>query len=385
MMDTEEPHGAMGRACYNGTDASAAGAGPDEATHDERRAQLAGWLATLPPELGLQPQSLRAASSDASFRRYFRVDCAPRTADARGGVRSFIAMDAPPALEDCAPFLHVAALLAARGVHTPALVHADLAAGFLLLSDLGTQTYADALAADPACAGALYEDALGALVRLQQAPAGSADAAQALPPYDQARLLAEMQLFPDWYLARHLQVTLDEAEQQALAQAFERLVLAAQEQGQVLVHRDYHCRNLMHVRQGGDNPGVLDFQDAVWGPVTYDLVSLLRDAYVEWPEAQQLDWAARYWEQARAAGLPVAAQFDRFWRDLEWMGLQRSLKILGIFARLYYRDGKARYLEDLPLVLRHTRKVAERYDAFAGLARLLDRVHGRARQAGYTF
>jgi aminoglycoside/choline kinase family phosphotransferase len=353
------------------------------AAHDARREQLAAWLASLPPALGLQPASLRPASSDASFRRYFRLDCS-----GPGRPASLIAMDAPPSHEDCRPFVRVAALLAQRGVHTPEVFAQDLAQGFLLLADLGGTTYADALQADATQVPALYADALQALVRLQCAGAAP-DAARELPPYDRARLLAEMQLFPEWYLARHLKAPLDEREQQALARAFDALCAAALGQAQVLVHRDYHCRNLMrvdaHTPAGGANPGVLDFQDAVFGPITYDLVSLLRDAYVAWPEAQQIDWAARYWDLARAAGLPVPARFDEFWRDLEWMGLQRSLKILGIFCRLCYRDGKTRYLGDLPVVLRHARLVAGRYDALAPLARLLDRVHGRPAQAGYTF
>jgi hypothetical protein len=355
---------------------------------DERRALARAWLSGLDPALGIDPDSLRPASSDASFRRYFRVDC--RAAP------SLIVMDAPPAHEDCRPFVRAAGLLAARGVHTPRIAAADLDAGLLLLSDLGPTTYAQAMEEAPEETGRLYRDALAALLRLQRPPANAPDPAAALPPYDRGRLLNEMRLFPEWYVARHLKVELDARELALLEALFERLVEAALAQARVLVHRDYHCRNLMRVDAdarlpGPDgkpiaaNPGVLDFQDAVYGPITYDLVSLLRDAYVEWPEDRQIDWAARYWEQAREARLPVPERFDAYWRDLEWMGLQRSLKVLGIFARLCYRDGKQRYLADLPLVLRHTQRVAERYDAFAGFARLLDRVHQRTPVTGFTF
>jgi aminoglycoside/choline kinase family phosphotransferase len=365
---------------------------PDDsvtAVTDERLAQLQSWLARLPAQHGIDPASARPASSDASFRRYFRVDT--RAA-------SLIVMDAPPAREDCRPFVHVAGLLARRGVNTPRIRASNLEEGFLLLDDLGSTTYADALRQAPQSTGALYADALAALVRLQtRAGADAGEEAPGLPTYDRARLLAEMRLFPDWYLARHLQVALEAREQALLEAAFETLADAALAQSQVLVHRDYHCRNLMRIEPAagrpGDapatprdaNPGVLDFQDAVLGPITYDVVSLLRDAYVAWPEAQQIDWAARYWEQARSAQLPVPARFDDFWRDLEWMGLQRSLKVLGIFARLCYRDGKSRYLGDLPVVLTHAQRTIERYDAFAPLARLFDRVHERPRRDGYTF
>jgi aminoglycoside/choline kinase family phosphotransferase len=385
--------------------------GPDAATPrpetggDARRDLLLAWLEQLPAGLGLQPGTLRPASSDASFRRYFRVDCAPTEPDAgprtapgaaqaaapaRTG--SMIVMDAPPAHEDCRPFVRIARLLAGRGVNTPRIVESDLAQGLLLLTDFGDTTYADALRRPGVDAARLYADALATLVRLQQELPGTPRAGDALPAYDAPRLLAEMRLFPEWYVARHLGVTLSASEHEALEGAFARLAEAAQAQAQVLVHRDYHCRNLMWIAPAADtggavaaNPGVLDFQDAVAGPITYDLVSLLRDAYVEWPEEQQIDWAARYWESARAAGLRVPERFDVFWRDLEWMSLQRSLKVLGIFARLCHRDGKPRYLSDLPVVLRHAQRVVERYDAFAALARLFDRVHGRAPVTGFTF
>ncbi len=356
----------------------------DPSVTDARRALAARWLDHLAPALGLRTATLRPASSDASFRRYFRVDAVPASApgpdDMTAAPGSYILMDAPPDREDSRPFVQVAALLAAQGVNAPRIVAQDLAQGFLLLSDFGNTTYADALAQPGAGIPALYDDALATLVRLQQARPGDT-----LPSYDGARLLAEMQLFPQWYVGRHLAMTLTAKDEQVLQAAFDRLIGAALAQPAVLVHRDYHCRNLMVLSQPGANPGVLDFQDAVVGPITYDLVSLLRDAYVEWPEARQIDWAARYWDLARAAALPVPDRFDVFWQDLEWMGLQRSLKVLGIFARLCHRDGKSRYLADLPVVLRHTQRVVERYDVFSGLARLLDRLHHRTPATGFTF
>jgi aminoglycoside/choline kinase family phosphotransferase len=275
-------------------------------------------------------------------------------------------MDAPPEREDSRPFVKIARLFGAAGVTTPQILAENLPQGFLLLSDLGQTTYLQALEAGLG-AQPLYSDALDSLVRIQ-----AATRAEVLPPYDHARLLAELRLFPDWYVARHLQAELEPDERTAVERTFELLIASALEQPTVYVHRDYHSRNLMHLP--GRNPGVLDFQDAVLGPVTYDLVSLVRDFYVEWPEEQQIDWAVRYWERARAASVPVPEDFSELWRAMEWVGLQRSLKVLGIFARLYYRDGKDRYLDDLPLVMRHTRRVVERYAAFDELRRLLDRL-----------
>ena len=345
---------------------------------DERLELLRSWLRSLSGTYGLKLQTLRPASSDASFRRYFRVDA--DTPQGQRRVASFVAMDAPPTHEDCRPFVYIAQLLARQGVSAPEIIVGDIDQGFLLLSDFGNTTYADALLQPGVDVAALYADALTALVRLQQAHPGAT-----VPAYDEQRLLSEMRLFPEWYLARHLGKEPTANESRILESSFEQLIEAASLQSQVLVHRDYHCRNLMVLPPPERNPGVLDFQDAVVGPITYDLVSLLRDAYVEWPESRQLDWAARYWEIARGVGLPVPERFDAFWRDLEWMGLQRTLKVLGIFARLCYRDGKSRYLADLPLVLRHTQRVVQRYSAFAGLARLLDQVHERTPQTGFTF
>jgi N-acetylmuramate 1-kinase len=284
-------------------------------------------------------------------------------------------MDAPPEREDCRPFVKVAALLAAAGVHVPRVLAQDFGRGFLLLSDLGTRTYLHAL--DPANASALFSDALDALVKWQLA-----SRAGVLPPYDATLLERELALFPEWYLGRHLGLVLEPAQAETLQGLFAQLVAAALVQPQVYVHRDYMPRNLMISEP---NPGVLDFQDAVYGPISYDVVSLFRDAYVSWPEEQVLDWTVCYWERARHAGLPVHADFGSFYRDFEWMGLQRHLKVLGIFARIHYRDGKPGYLNDTPRFLAYARAVAERYDELAPLARLLDLIEARAPRGAYTF
>ncbi len=344
---------------------------------DSRLAALRAWLASLPAGAALALDTLRPASDDASFRRYFRVD------SIAAGAPSLVAMDAPPPMEDCRPFVHAARVFAAAGVSVPAVHAADLERGFLLLDDLGTATYLSRLA--PASADALYRDAIEALLALQ-----SASRPNVFPDYDRTLLERELRLYPDWYLARHLGIEPDAAMRATLDEAFERLLANNLAQAGVFVHRDYHSRNLM-VLDGAGNPGILDFQDAVYGPATYDLVSLLRDAYVEWPEETQIDWAVRYWEGARRRGLPVAADFAGFYRDFEWMGLQRQLKVLGIFARLHHRDGKDRYLADLPRVLGYALRAARRYGEFDRLARLMEdaeRAAGRTgaeRAAGYTF
>ncbi|HTH43573.1 MAG TPA: phosphotransferase [Oxalicibacterium sp.] len=334
---------------------------------DARLQALTQWLAALPaPTMKLD--TLRPASADASFRRYFRVDGAD---DA-----SYIVMDAPPPQEDVRPFIHVADLFAATGVSVPAILARDVERGFLLLSDLGSTTYLQLLTPDNA--HKLYLDAIAALVQLQ-----SHSQPEALPEYDRALLLRELMLFPEWYVGKHLGITMTDKQSTALNQVFELLLANNLAQPQVYVHRDYHSRNLMALAEG--NPGILDFQDAVYGPITYDLVSLLRDAYVQWDEEIVLDWAIRYWELARKAGLPVNPDIDAFYRDFEFMGLQRHLKVLGIFARLYHRDGKDGYLKDLPLVMEYTRKVAYRYKELAPLVKLLDELEAKAPQVGYTF
>lgn len=329
----------------------------------DRLEQLRIWACA---QLGEPLEDIVAASEDASFRRYFRVTWS-------GG--SLIAMDAPPGQEDCRPFVEVARLFRDAGANVPEIVAEDLARGFLLLTDFGSTTYLAALAAGDA--DRLYGDALDALIRIQRASRPGV-----LPDYDRALLEREVGLFPQWYAARHLGCGLNARQAEAWTQVTGDLIAHNLAEPRVYVHRDYHVRNLMLTRP---NPGILDFQDAVFGPISYDLVSLLKDAYIEWPEERVLDWAIRYWEKARAARLPVAADFADFYRDFEWMGVQRHLKVLGIFARLYHRDGKARYLADLPLVLRYLERTVARYRRLAPLARLLDELHGRARQTGHTF
>ena len=319
--------------------------------NDVRRAALEAWLAA--PLSGAR-FTLAPASEDASFRRYFR-------ATLEDG-RTFIAMDAPPDKEDCRPFVHVARLLRDAGVHAPQVHAQDLAQGFLLLADLGTRSYLQELNAQSAAQ--LFSDATDALVKWQ-----AASRANELPPYDEALLRRELNLFPDWYVERHLKRTLSSREKETLANTFGLLVQSALAQPQVYVHRDYMPRNLMVCEP---NPGVIDFQDAVYGPITYDAVCLVRDAFVSWAPEQELDWIVRYWEKAKKAKLPVDADFGEFWRALEWMGVQRHLKVLGIFARLNYRDGKPKYLADTPRFIRYVVSVSKRYRELASLARLLD-------------
>jgi aminoglycoside/choline kinase family phosphotransferase len=338
-----------------------------QTTQDPRLAELRQWLAGLPSP-AVQADSMRPASSDASFRRYFRVD-GPAGA-------TFIVMDAPPPQEDVRPFIHVAQLFAGSGVSVPQVVAQDVERGFLLLSDLGSTTYLHQLNSDSA--HQLYLDAIDALVLIQ-----AQSRPDALPEYDRALLLRELMLFPDWYIGKHLGFTMSDAQTADLNKTFDLLLANNLAQGQVFVHRDYHSRNLMILPKG--NPGILDFQDAVYGPITYDLVSLLRDAYIQWDEELVLDWAIRYWERARRAGLPVNPDVDAFYRDFEFMGLQRHIKVLGIFARLYHRDGKDAYLKDMPLVMEYTRRAAGRYSEFKPLLRLLDALEDKAPAAGYTF
>lgn len=285
-------------------------------------------------------------------------------------------MDAPPEHEDCRPFVHVAELFGAAGVNVPKVLAQDIGQGFLLLTDLGSTTYLSALD-DSNHADTLYRAANAALVKIQLASKSGV-----LPIYDEALLTRELRLFPDWYIAKHLEMSLTDAQQGVLQQTFDLLNRNILAQGQVFVHRDYHSRNLMVCE---DNPGILDFQDAVTGAITYDLVSLLRDAYIHWEEERVLDWAVRYWELARKARLPVPSDFGEFYRDFEWMGAQRQIKVLGIFARLYHRDGKDGYLKDMPLVMSYLRKTCERYIALKPMLRLLDELENRQAQTGLTF
>jgi aminoglycoside/choline kinase family phosphotransferase len=337
---------------------------------DARRESAFGqWLATITPRHGLERTSLCPASADASFRRYLRI---------QGRSGTLVVMDAPPPQEDVRPFVHVAALLAAAGLNAPQVLEADLQQGFLLLTDLGQRLYLDALSvATSQQADALMRDALTALLQFQRRVP-----AQGLPPFDEALLARELALFPEWCVQREFGISWTDAEQQSWQRICRRLIDSAQAQPQVAVHADWMPRNLM-VSQ--PNPGILDFQDAVCGAISYDLASLLRDAFISWPEEQELDWAVRWWQQASKAGLPVQEDFGEFWRALEWMGLQRHLKVMGIFCRLKHRDGKARYAQDLPRFFGYATKVASRYAPLKPLLRLMEPLSGARVGQGFTF
>lgn len=338
--------------------------------NDPRIAQAAQWLLSHQLPLGqlgweVDPETLAPASSDASFRRYFRLSARCRaTAE-----KSLILMDAPPEKEPIEPFIKTAGIFKKAGAYVPQIIASDPTQGFLLCTDLGSNTYLNALHQyrdNLMKVSSLYEDAWKTLAKVQAnaRPEG-------LALYDAERLMREIRLFDEWYLTKHQALVLSETELEQLFSIYQLIIDRCLAQPAVLVHRDYHSRNLMVLER--HNPGVLDFQDAVIGPITYDLVSLLRDAYIEWPEDMQIDWAVRYWQEARAAGLPVPEDFGEFWRDFEWMGLQRHLKVLGIFARLYHRDGKENYLQDLPLVKRYVLNVAKRYQGLGPLVKLLER------------
>ena len=326
---------------------------------DGRLEGLEAWLHTCLPALfvargwGVPGAAwLPPASSDASFRRYFRWE---------DGARSLIVMDAPPPQEDCRPFVKVASLLAGAGVHVPEILAADLDRGYLLLPDLGRQTYLEVI--DEGNADALFEDALKALVAFQRLPVEGL-----LPAYDEALLRRELQLFPDWYLARHLGVTLAGEALVAWERTCELLVASALDQPRVLVHRDYMPRNLM---LSSPNPGVLDFQDAVFGPVTYDVTCLFKDAFLSWPEVRVEAWLRRYWQLAQDAGIPLPASFAEFQRASDLMGAQRHLKVIGIFARICHRDGKPKYLGDVPRFFAYLDTVIARRPELAPLGELL--------------
>lgn len=315
----------------------------------QRERQITEWLLSLFPG---EKFTISPASADASFRRYFRAGFTDKT---------LIVMDAPPQHEDCKPFLHVGKLFEEAGVHVPHVYAQDLAQGFLLLSDLGGSTYLQVLS--PENAHQLYSAATDALIKIQLA-----SRVGELPAYDEALLRRELNLFPEWYIAKHLGITLTKKQSDALERTFQRILANNLAQPCVYVHRDFHSRNLM-VSQ--PNPGILDFQDAVYGPITYDLASLFKDAYIKWNEEETMDWIIRYWEKAKKAGLPVREDFGDFYRDYELMGAQRHIKVLGIFARLYHRDGKDGYLKDMPLVMDYLRRACERYIDLKPLLNLL--------------
>jgi aminoglycoside/choline kinase family phosphotransferase len=339
---------------------------------DTRRTHILAWLNTLPSELGLNTDTLAPASSDASFRRYFRLTAA---------VGTLIVMDAPPPHEDGRPFIHADELLAQARVNVPRILASDLEQGFMLLSDLGSDTYYQRIQTglDDIELQRLYRDALSALVTVQGA------ATTGLSSFNPARFTDELALFPEWYVGKHHGVTLDDETRGQLQQVFGLLATSCASDKTVFVHRDFHSPNLMVCDESrfGPNPGVIDFQDALAGPITYDLASLVMDARTTWEEPQQLDWAIRYWEMARKAGLPVDADFADFHRAYEWMSLQRNLRILGVFARLSHRDGKNAYLAHIPRVNQYVRQVADRYGVFKRLLRLLDTLDNREVSFGF--
>jgi aminoglycoside/choline kinase family phosphotransferase len=381
---------------------------------------FAKWLAITAASCQLDPATLRLASADASFRRYFRID--------QGG-GSCIVMDAPPAQEDCAPFVKVAELMAQAGLNAPRVLAWDQAQGFMLLTDLGSQTMMDVIKQQGSLDSVpqngqlihqLYMDAVDALIQWQLS-----SRPDVLPAYDDALLSRELALFPDWYIAQHRGIAVDSALQEKLAGFFTQIKdsnLNSLGGARVFVHRDFMPRNLMAPTldliaptlptacgslppQGANFPwggtaenfiparsvehrptlGVLDFQDAVYGPITYDIASLMRDAFLSWDEEFVIDITIRYWQKARKAGLPVGDDFGEFYRAVEWMGLQRHLKILGIFARLTLRDGKPQYLADTPRFIKYARSTASRYRQLGPLMVLLDEIEGNETRIGYTF
>ena len=348
-----------------------------------RQAAFEAWLADQATQHGLLAATARPASADASFRRYFRVD------RAQGG--SCIVMDAPPDKENCQPFVTVAGLMAGVGLRVPDILAWDAPQGFMLLNDLGTQTLLDVLDLDnPQANQPRYMDALAALLPWQ---AGSREGM--LPAYDEALLRRELQLFPDWYLGQHKQFVMSDAQTQVLNKAFNSIVTRNLAAPKVWVHRDFMPRNLM-VPPNGFSPataaqalGVLDFQDAVYGPITYDIASLMRDAFVTWEEDFVLEVTVRYWERARKLGLmdfeDWSQDFGAFYRAVEWMGLQRHLKILGIFARLTLRDGKPKYLADTPRFIHYVRNTANRYRELGPFLKLIDEVENLQAASGFAY
>ena len=347
--------------------------GPVDWADAGRAREFDRWLAAVGPAHQLVPATLRIASADASFRRYLRID------DASGASR--IVMDAPPDKEDCRPFVHVARLMDAAGLNVPRVLDWDEAHGFMLLTDLGTQTMIEAVDRQrPDSNRPLYMAAIDALVAWQLASKPGE-----LPPYDRALLMRELQLFPDWYVARHRGIPAEGRLRETLENVFALIVERNLASAPVYVHRDFMPRNLMMPRGPESRLGVLDFQDAVYGPITYDIACLMRDAFLSWDEEFVLDITVRYWQQAMHAGLPVDPDFGEFYRGVEWMGLQRHLKVAGIFARLTLRDGKPKYLADAPRFIGYIRATASRYRELAPLLAAVDAIEGSQAQAAWSF
>ena len=365
-----------------------------------REAAFRAWLDRIGPAHGLRPASLRLASADASFRRYLRIDWAPTLRTdvsslppegavspwggpaAKHEAGSRIVMDAPPDKENCEPFVKVAGLMADAGLHVPQVLDWDQADGFMLLQDLGTQTMIDVVDREvPDANRGLYLRAVDALVAWQ-----AASRPGVLPAYDKALLARELELFAQWYLGEHKGVAVAGKVRETLDAMFALIIERNLAAPAVYVHRDFMPRNLMMPSDPAEQRlGVLDFQDAVYGPITYDIASLMRDAFLSWDEEFVLDITVRYWQRAQKAGLPVDSDFGEFYKAVEWMGLQRHLKVAGIFARLTLRDGKPRYLADTPRFIAYIRATASRYRELAPLLRLVDEVEGVEQTAAFTF
>lgn len=333
----------------------------------QRQTELKKWLETVYPD---QPFELSFAAADADFRRYFRATFSDG--------RTVVCMDAPPDKMSVAPYLKVQKLF--HMVNVPQVLHVDETQGFMVLNDLGSTTFLTAMTQEKneAAHKALLLEAVGELIELQLASRSGV-----LPEYDREVMLREINLFPEWFVAKELGRELNFKQRRLWQQTVDTLLPPLLAQPKVYVHRDYIVRNLM-LQEG--RPGVLDFQDALYGPISYDLVSLLRDAFIGWDEEFVLDLVIRYWEQARAAGLPVPPEFDEFYRWFEWMGVQRHLKVAGIFARLYHRDGKDKYRPEIPRFLNYLRRVSRCYQDLAPLyALLIDLVGDEELETGYTF
>ena len=333
----------------------------------QRQTELKKWLETVYPD---QPFELSFAAADADFRRYFRATFSDG--------HTVVCMDAPPDKMSVAPYLKVQKLF--HMVNVPQVLHVDETQGFMVLNDLGSTTFLTAMTQEKneAAHKALLLEAVGELIELQLASRSGV-----LPEYDREVMLREINLFPEWFVAKELGRELNFKQHRLWQQTVDTLLPPLLAQPKVYVHRDYIVRNLM-LQEG--RPGVLDFQDALYGPISYDLVSLLRDAFIGWDEEFVLDLVIRYWEQARAVGLPVPPEFDEFYRWFEWMGVQRHLKVAGIFARLYHRDGKDKYRPEIPRFLNYLRRVSRRYQDLAPLyALLVDLVGDEELETGYTF
>ena len=328
---------------------------------------LLKWLEQAGKTLGIDPATIEKASSDAGFRQYYRV---------KGTDGTYIIMDSPPEHYKLDPFIEVDELFAKAGVNVPVIYAKDMENGFLILSDMGKQTYLDVIDNDNA--NRLMSDATDALIKIQLASKEGV-----LPPYSEQKLREELELFPEWYLKRHLGWEITKEERSIIDKTFDLIIKKNLDQPSVYVHRDYMPRNLMLTEK--DNPGVIDFQDALYGPISYDIASLCKDAFISWDESQVLDWTIRYWEKARKAGLPVREDFGAFWEDVEWMGIQRHLKVLGIFARINYRDGKEKYLMDTPRFLQYVKTTSHRYDSLKPLSRIIDKIMQTEEKVGYTF